>query len=86
MRSTIVTVSSASRAPIAGSNTSIPNPRKVGTTAERVVNDQLDATPNEQISSVHQQHIEDVTAEILKVSGVSGGESEYAYFLAAFRK
>ncbi len=46
-------------------------PETWGPQQNAVVNDQLDAAQNVETSASHQQHVKDVAAEILEVSGES---------------
>ena len=46
-------------------------PKTWGPQQNAVVNDQLDAAQNVETSASHQQHVKDVAAEILEVSGES---------------
>jgi hypothetical protein len=51
-------------------------PETWGPQQNAVVNDQLDAAQSVQTSAAHQQHVEDVAAEILEMSDTSGDDSE----------
>ena len=51
-------------------------PETWGPQQNAVVNDQLDAAQSVGTSAAHQQHVEDVAAEILEVSDESDDDSE----------
>jgi hypothetical protein len=51
-------------------------PETWGPQQNAVVNGQLDAAQSVQTSSSHQQHVKDVAAEILEVSGKSNSDSK----------
>ncbi|MDL5363052.1 hypothetical protein [Halalkalicoccus sp. NIPERK01] len=51
-------------------------PETWGPQQNAVVNDQLDAAQSVQTSADHQQHVEDVAAEILEVSDESNADSK----------
>lgn len=51
-------------------------PETWGPQQNTVVNDQLEAAQSVQTSGDHQQHVEDVAAEILGVSNESTGDSK----------
>ncbi|RQG95020.1 hypothetical protein [Natrarchaeobius oligotrophus] len=51
-------------------------PETWGPQQNAVVNDQLDAAQSGQTSADHQQHVEDVAAEILKLSDESDADSK----------
>ena len=51
-------------------------PETWGPQQNAVVNDQLDAAQSVQTSADHQQHVEDVAAEILKLSDESDVDSK----------
>jgi hypothetical protein len=51
-------------------------PETWGPQQNAVVNGQLDAAQSVQTSSSHQQHVKDVAAEILEVSGKSDPDSK----------
>jgi len=52
------------------------SPETWGPQQNAVVNDQLDAAQSVQTSADHQQHVEDVAAEILEVSDESDTDSK----------
>ncbi len=51
-------------------------PEAWGPQQNAVVNDQLDAAQSVQTSTAHQQHVKDLTAEILEVSDESDADSK----------
>lgn len=51
-------------------------PETWGPQQNAVVNGQLDAAQSVQTSASHQQHVRDVAAEIIEVSGKSDSDSE----------